>query len=146
MSKKIVLPLAAFLLLSVGGGGAYVYMSSNGMLGGGEPEPPPPEKLGMIALDPFLTNIQGGNGRRHARISITLAIAPEERAAEVSADTLAVARLRDCVLNLITARTAEELTSPDWKAQLRKEIIAGAAPIVEPGSVMEALFGELVVQ
>ncbi|MEZ5367252.1 MAG: flagellar basal body-associated FliL family protein [Bryobacterales bacterium] len=146
MNKKILLPLAAVLLLGAGGAGAYFYMSANGKLGGGAPAPPPPEKLGMIALDPFLTNVQGGNGRHHARISITLAIAPEERAAEVSSDTLAVARLRDCVLNLITARTAEELTSPEGKAELRKQIIAGAAPIVEPGSVKEALFGELVVQ
>jgi flagellar basal body-associated protein FliL len=34
----------------------------------------------------------------------------------------------------------------EGKAELRKEILESAGPIVKPGSVKEALFGEFIIQ
>lgn len=143
MSKKKILIAAAAVVLLVAGLGATYYLTRSGE--GGEAESPPPEKLGVIELEPFLTNI-GSSGKRHARVSIKLAVAPEERAAEVAEDPLAVARLRDLVLTLLSSKSFEELSSPEGKASLRKDIIEKATPVVEPGTVKEALFSEFVVQ
>jgi flagellar FliL protein len=149
MSKKtiIISAVGALVLLGAGLGGGY-YLTTSGTLGadaeaaGPEPEP---ETLGVIELEPFLTNI-GAGGKRHARVSIKLAVSPEERAAEITEDTLAVARLRDLVLTLLTSKSLEDLASPEGKAALRKEIAEKATAVIEPGTVKEALFGEFVVQ
>ena len=148
MSKKTILAVSAAALVALAAGG-YFYMTAKGMLGGGSAEAngaPEPESVGMITMEPFLTNVNDGSGRRHARVEIKLAVSPEERADEVAADKLAMARLRDQVLTLITSKSIAELTSPEGKAALRQEIQQRAAPIVAPGSVNEALFGELIVQ
>ena len=148
MNKKMII-IGAVAVLALAGGG-YYYATASGLLGGetdaeaAEPEPEP-EALGVIELEPFLTNI-GDSGKRHARVSIKLAVSPEERAAEVTADALAVARLRDMVLTLLTSKPVEELVSPEGKAALRKEIAAKATEVIKPGTVQEALFGEFVVQ
>ncbi len=146
MSKKLIIIVAVVVLLAAGGGGYYYYYTTTLVATDGAEEPPEPETLGMIELEPFLTNINDSSGRRHARVSVKLAVSPEERAAEVSGDALAVARLRDQVLTLINSKSLAELTSPEGKTALRREIVAEAAPIVEPGKVKEALFGEFVVQ
>ena len=149
MNKKtLMMMLAVAVAMLAAGGGAAYYMTQNGMIGGqtqGTPAPPP-ETVGMIALQPFLTNVNDSSGRRHARVEVKLAVSPMERADEVSTDTLAMARLRDQVLTLIASQSITELTSPDGKADLRRQIVEGAAPIVAPGSVKEVLFGELIVQ
>ena len=107
MNKKtiIIVAVVALLMLGAGLGGGY-YLTTSGMLGGeaAAAPAPPPETVGVLELDPFLTNI-GASGKRHARISVKLAISPEERSAEVGADSLAVARLRDLVLTLPARRT-----------------------------------------
>ena len=141
-TKRIVIAAAGLLVLLGGGLGAAYYLTSGGEV---EEAAPEPETLGVIELEPFLTNI-GSSGKRHARVSIKLAISPEERAAEVAADKLAVARLRDLVLTLLTSKSFEELSSPEGKAALRKEIVEKATAVIEPGAVREALFGEFVVQ
>ncbi len=147
MSKKtmIIAGVGAFVLLGGGLGGGY-YLTQNGMLGGEAAEAEPePETLGVIELEPFLTNV-GSSGKRHARVSIKLAVSPEERAAEVTEDPLAVARLRDLVLTLLTSKSFEELSSAEGKAALREELVQKANAVIEPGTVKEALFGEFVVQ
>lgn len=148
MSKKTIIAASAAALLAVAGAGGYFYMAGKGMLGegGAAGQAPEPESVGVITMEPFLTNVADGSGRRHARVEIKLAVSPEERANEVAADKLAMARLRDQVLTLITSKSIEELTSPEGKAALRQQIQQRAAPIVAPGSVKEALFGELIVQ
>lgn len=141
----ILAGVGALVLLGGGLGGGY-YLTQSGMLGGEAAEATPePETIGVLELEPFLTNI-GSSGKRHARVSIRLAVSPQERAAEVAADTLAVARLRDLVLTLLTSKSFEELASPEGKAALRKAIVEQAGPVVEPGTVEQALFGEFVVQ
>ena len=146
MSKKVILAASCVAALALAGGGVY-FMMSSAPHGGEEAAPePPPETLGVIELAPFVTNINDVSGRRHARVEVKLVVSPRERADEIAADALAMARLRDRVLTLITSKSLAELTSPEAKAALRGEILAGAVPIVAPGSVKEALFGELIVQ
>lgn len=147
MSKKTIVIAAGAALLVLGAGLGGYYVTTSGMLDGdaAATQAPPPESLGVLELEPFLTNI-GSSGKRHARISIKLAISPEERSAEVGADSLAVARLRDLVLTLLASKSVEELSSQEGKAALRRQIVDRAAPVVEPGKVKEVLFGEFVVQ
>lgn len=142
----MILIAGGALVLLGGGLGVGYYLTAGGTQGGAEQAAPPPETIGMIELEPFLANVNGSGGRRHARVAVKLAVAPEERASEIAADALAVARLRDEVLTLITSKSLEELTSPEGKEALRKDILAGTAKIVEPGTVKEALFAEFVVQ
>ena len=141
MSKKAILIGSAVLVLLAGGGAAYFMLGAQA--DAAEPEP---DTVGIIELEPFLTNVNDGSGRRHARVHLQLTVSPQERAEELSADKLAMARLRDQVLTQITSKSFADLTSPEGKQTLRREIMESAAPIVAPGKVQEALFSELIVQ
>jgi flagellar protein FliL len=156
MNKKTILIVAGAAVLMLGGGvGLGYYLTSTGTLGasaeastGGETATPAPEpeSVGVIELDPFLTNIGDAGGKRHARLQVKLGVAPAERAAELSGDALATARLRDTILTLLTAKTFEDLTSAEGKERFRQEIVERASPLAAPGKVTEALFSDLVVQ
>ena len=63
------------------------------------------QTIGVLEMETFLTNINDPEGQRHARLRVKLAVVPEERVAEIKADALLMARLRDRILTLLTSKT-----------------------------------------
>lgn len=142
MSKKLMLIIAAAVLLLGGAGaGAYFYFYSSG----GEQQPQE-QPVGMMDMDPFLTNINDKAGRRHARLQIKLVIVPREKVAEIQADALLMARLRDRVLTLLTSKTYKELSGAEGKETFRESIRERLAPLLEDTEIKEVLFADFVVQ
>ncbi len=139
-NKKVRIGVVALLLICGGAGGYYFFLGPGAAEAA---EEPPPEPAAIVALDPFLTNIAD---QRRARVEVTLAVAPVERAAEIQEDPLLVARLRDKVLTMLSARTFGELSEGAGKERFRKQIRDAAQKIIEEGEVREALFVDFVVQ
>ena len=104
------------------------------------------ETVGIVEMETFLTNINDASGERYAKLQLKLAVAPEEKAAEVSADALLMAKLRDQVLTLISSKTFEDLSAPEGKEGFRSEMRERLTRLVEGGEVKEVLFAEFVVQ
>ena len=104
------------------------------------------QAVGVLDMETFLTNINDPAGERHARLSIKLAITPEEQVAEIKADPLLMARLRDRILTLLTSKTYGQLNDVDGKELFRKEILERLNPLLEGGEVTEVLFSDFVVQ
>ena len=97
-------------------------------------------------METFATNINDPVGARHARLRIKLAITPEEQVAEIKADLLLMARLRDRILTLLTSKTYRQLNDAKGKEVFRKEIRERLNPLLEKGEVKEVLFSDFVVQ
>ena len=104
------------------------------------------ETVGILEMETFLTNINDSSGERYAKLQVKLAVTPEEKVAEVSADPVLMARLRDQVLTLLTSKTFQDLSDPAGKEEFRNEIQQRLSPLVKGGEVKEVLFAEFVVQ
>ena len=144
MSKKLILIAGAAVVL-LGGGGAAAYFF---FLQGEEAQaaaPPPPDP-GVVALDPFLTNLAPDGGRHKARLQVTLAVTPKELAPTIGEDPLLVARIRDQILSKLGSSSYEELSSPAGKQKLRRSIETSVSALLEGGEVHEALFVDFVLQ
>lgn len=137
-NKKLLIGLAAVLLIG-GTAGAYFFLFASNAAD----EDAPPEPAALVELAPFLTNIAD---QHKARIEVALAVAPLGVSEVIAADPLLVARLRDKILTMLAARTYEELNSPAGKEEFRKMIRASAQEIITEGEVQEALFVDFVVQ
>jgi flagellar FliL protein len=141
MRKKLLIGILAVVLFT-GGGAAYYFLFGPNPAEAAEEEIPP-EPAAIVELDPFVTNIAD---ERRARVQVALAVAPISRSAEVQADPLLVARLRDKILTMLAARTYEELTSPLGKEDFRKKVQLAAQQVIAEGDVQEALFVDFVIQ
>ncbi len=137
--KVGLLVLAA--MLAVGFGAACDDSESEGEAGDDVEQ-----AVGVLEMETFLTNINDPAGERHARLSIKLAITPEEQVAEIKADPLLMARLRDRILTLLTSKTYRQLNEAKGKELFRKQIIERLNPLLESGEVKEVLFSDFVVQ
>ncbi len=104
------------------------------------------QAVGVLEMETFLTNINDPAGERHARLGVKLAITPEEQVAEIKADPLLMARLRDRILTLLTSKTYRQLNEAKGKELFRKQIIERLNPLLESGEVKEVLFSDFVVQ
>jgi flagellar basal body-associated protein FliL len=137
-NKKLLIGLAAVLLIGGATGAYFLLFGSNAA-----DEDAPPEPAALVELAPFLTNIAD---QHKARIEVALAVAPLGLSEVIAADPLLAARLRDKILTTLAARTYEELNSPAGKEEFRKMIRASAQEIITQGEVQEALFVDFVVQ
>lgn len=139
-NKKLLIGILALVLLA-GGGGAYYFLFAENFAEASEEAPPEPAAI--VELEPFLTNIAD---ERRARVQVALAVSPISRSAEIQADPLLVARLRDKILTMLAARTYEELGAAAGKEDFRKKVQAAAQEVIAGGEVQEALFVDFVIQ
>lgn len=145
MSKKMILIVVGAVVL-LGGAGAGLYYA--GYFGGETAEAAEPVELppAILELDPFLTNINDPRGQRAARLQVKLVVAPAERVAEIEADALLTAQLRDHVLSMLTAKTFEQLNTPEGKEAFREEMKAALAELIGTGELRQVLFSDFIVQ
>lgn len=141
MKKKLLIGMLTLALLA--GIGAAYYFSFGPNPAEAAEEALPPGPAAIVQLDPFVTNIAD---ERRARVQVALAVAPVSRAGEVQADPLLVARLRDKVLTMLSARTYEELSDPRGKEDFRQNVRTAAQKMIADGEVQEALFVDFVIQ
>ena len=144
MSKKLLIIAGAVVLLGAGGGGAYFMMS------GSEPAAEAAEvdygSPALVAMEPFMVNINDPGGERYAKVSLQLSVAPSSLAGEITEDPLTLAKMRDRVLTLLTSKSYDELKTPIGKEGFRREIKLSLAPLVEEGEIQDVLFQDFVVQ
>ncbi len=131
--KTSAVLLAACILL------AGAACSSEGEAG--EPVEP---AAGVLEMETFLTNINDPN--RHARVQVKLAVAPESEIADIEGNALLMARLRDRVITLLTAKTYKDLVDPKGKQMFREEIRTELKPLIETAELKEVFFTDFVVE
>ena len=139
--KKLILIIVIATLL-VGGGVAYTFL-------GGKLKKTETAETGskkdkpkvLIPLDPFVLNLaeQG----RYLKVSIQLELSdPTSQEAVKSRLPL----IRDAVITLVSSKSAESISSPEGKFQLKDELLLRANQAMEKDVFKNLYFTDFVMQ
>lgn len=140
--RKGLLIVIIMLAAAIGAGG-FAYMQFSQSKGGAEAkEDKRPTKSALIALDPFVLNL--AEHGRFLKVSMQLEIAD---AAQEPLVNEKIPQLRDAIITLVSSKSAESVSSPEGKFQLKDEILLRANQAVGGGVTFKNLyFTEFVMQ
>ena len=93
-----------------------------------------------------MVNLADRDASRFVKATIGLAVTDAEIDAALEHDRVTKPRLRAAILELLSRRTADEITTPEGKDALREEIADVAGDLLHATDVAEVLFTELIVQ
>jgi flagellar FliL protein len=144
---KILLLAVVGLLLAGGGFAVYVWIS--------EDEPPPTQAKTKdpphasakhqvtMALEPFLVNLADRETRRYLKLKVELAVDGEKNVKELEKS---LPRIRDALILLLSSKTYLDLSTPEGKQQLKKEILARVTEVPAGHKVTDVFFTDFVAQ
>jgi flagellar protein FliL len=156
--KWIVIALVLLLLLGGGGGAAAWWFffrakpAAEETAGEGEKSdkaakaPAKPAGDGIVPMEQFLVNLADKDAQRFVRVTLRLVVENKAEAKEIEENEVAKTRLRSAILELLTQQTAEKLTTPEGKEELKKAIAERSAPVLGGKKVLDVLFTDFVVQ
>ncbi len=139
------LALIIFLALIVLGGigfAAYEFVLKKGL-----PEKQAKKESSITSaiwsMDPFVVNLLDNHGGRYLKVVIQLEIQDDKTLPEFNASK---PRLRDAVIDLISAKSYKELMEPGGKQQLRDELLLRLNANLKEGKVAKIYFTEFIIQ
>ena len=97
----------------------------------------------MHSMGSFIVNLKNTGGARYARVSMDLDLEKETAKAEIEKR---MSQIRDMVLMIISAKSAEDLQTVEGKQALRKEILDSLNGIMRESKVQGLFFTEFVIQ
>jgi len=134
--KRLFLALGALLLLGgAGGGGAWWWFSHSQAEAPKAAKPAPPAPPVFIELETFTVNLTGD---RILQTTLTLQVAKPEDAEQLK---VYLPQVKNRLLLLLSAKTAEELQTTEGKESLRAEIVARLRAPYEKGLESPAING-----
>lgn len=142
--KMIVIALISVAVLGMAGGGAWFFTQ-----GKSDPakESKKAEKPEFVVLENFTVNLQPEEGEQYLQVGMTLQVSSLEQVELIKTN---MARVRNRVLLILSAKKASELISNEGKSALAKEIIASInLPFIEkdkPQEVRDVLFTSFIIQ
>jgi flagellar FliL protein len=148
--KMMIIIIAAVLLLGGGGAGAWFFMHNSAPAEHGKKKEAHKSavKPETVVIESFTVNLQPENGEPSLlQTQFTLEVAGLEQV-EIFKNNMA--RVRNRVLLLLSAKKASELNTVAGKTQLSKELIAALndpfVPKGEPQEVTDVLFTSFIIQ
>jgi flagellar FliL protein len=105
--------------------------------------------LGALALEPFLVNLSDAPSNRYARVTIKLGLnlKQDEIIEKMAKNEVAISKVRDEILSILSAKKSDELITNEGKKALRKEIIERLNKVLPEGEqVEEVFFTDFIVQ
>jgi len=138
--KAIIIGVVALIVLgAAGGGGFWWYTQANAK----QEAAPKPVQPVMWAMEPFIVNLADNNGERYLKLAVQLEISDPKGVSEL--DQLKP-KLRDNVLDLLSAKSFKELADMAGKQRLREEIAMRLNSFLTAGKVSRVYFTEFVIQ
>jgi len=141
---KNLLIIIIILVLSLAGG-AFAYMHFAGSKGKAEEakndEKKNPTKTALIALDPFVVNLaeQG----RFLKVTMQFELGDAINQQMVTEKT---PQLRDAIITLVSSKSADAVSSPEGKFQLKDELLLRANQAMGKEIFKNLYFTEFVMQ
>lgn len=117
-SKKMIIIIAVAAVLAIAGGFfTYTQLIAKGKKGESHAKVEE-KKTALLPLDPFVVNLaeQG----RFLKVTMQLELADAE---DQAIATEKVPQFRDAIITLISSKSAEGLSSPEGKIQLKDELL-----------------------
>ena len=104
------------------------------------------EKSAVLPLDPFVVNLADPDAARYLRIKISLLVDDKSKVAQIAANQPLQQKVRDVILQSLTAKTSEELIKEEGKNKLRHELQDKVALYFREPKVVDVMFTEFVIQ
>lgn len=143
MKKIIIIGVAALVVLGAGTFGALYFLGHMGSAKKAPAQENRPLIGQMWSIDPFIVNLADNQGERYLKVVMQLELADASIAAQL--DQLKP-KLRDNVMDLLTAKTYAELMEAGGKQRLRDEIALRLNSFLTKGGITKVYFTEFVIQ
>ena len=139
---KWILIISVVLVLLTGGAGAGYYFFMKPVAK--KPVVQNQPVIGTVyPMEPFIINLQDNQGERYLKLIMQLEISDPLGVKELD---LLKPKMRDNILDLLSAKTYKELTDVGGKQRLREEVVMRLNSIVSTAKISKVYFTEFVVQ
>ena len=154
---KMLLMVVLALVSSAGGGVVSFVLISRTLNAQAKPAEKPEkaeqekiaemlEKSAVIPLEPFVVNLADTDAARYLRIKITLMVDDKTKLNEVAENQALQLKVRDVILQSLTAKHSQELINTEGKNNLRHEIQEKVAMYFRAPKLVDVMFTEFVIQ
>jgi flagellar protein FliL len=97
-----------------------------------------------LVLDPFLVNLADKEEIRFVKTTFHLGLAKEPD--EEAKNPVNIAAIRDSIISVLSAKTSEQILTPEGKDKLREEVRTRVASVAPAMKVLEVYIVDFVVQ
>jgi flagellar protein FliL len=97
----------------------------------------------MFALDPFVVNLAGSEGKRFLKVTISLELSTPEVHVEIKEN---IHKVTDSILVLLSSKAFEDVYSIQGKFKLKDEITTRVNRFLVVGHIKDAYFTEFIIQ
>ena len=104
------------------------------------------EKSAVLPLEPFVVNLADKDAARYLRIKISLMVDNKTKTKEIEENQALQLKVRDVILQTLTAKTSKELINEEGKNKLREEIRDKIGGYFREPKLTEVMFTEFVIQ
>ena len=104
------------------------------------------EKSAVIPLEPFVVNLADADAARYLRIKISLMVDDKSRVKEVAENQALQLKVRDVILESLTAKRSQDLINAEGKNKLRHELQEKVAVYFRAPKLVDVMFTEFVIQ
>ena len=104
------------------------------------------EKSAVIPLEPFVVNLADADAARYLRIKITLMVDDKGRVKEVAENQALQLKVRDVILESLTAKRSQDLINAEGKNKLRHELQEKVGVYFRAPKLVDVMFTEFVIQ
>ena len=143
--KWVIIIIVIVLVLGGAGAGAFFFFSKskNTTSEKKSPEQAKTSTAFFWATEPFIVNLADNEGERYAKVVIQLELSDQEVGEELN---LIKPKVRDSILDLLSAKNYKEMMDPIGKQRLRDEIAMRANGHLTKGKVLKVYFTDFVIQ
>lgn len=144
---KLIIIIAVVLLLLGGGGAAAYFLLVKGKSQSAEKKPDAQHAQMVVfwPMEPFIVNLMDNEGERYLKVVMQLELSDQTMVEEMKKMN---PKLRDNILELLSAKTYKDMMDPLGKQRLRDEIVMRMNMTVNSskGKVNKVYFTEFVIQ
>jgi flagellar protein FliL len=102
-----------------------------------------PQVAIFYPMDPYIVNLIDNEGERFLKVVMQFELSDPPVVEELN---LLKPKVRDSILDLLTAKTYKEMMDPIGKQRLREEIAYRASSHLTKGKILKVYFTEFVIQ
>ena len=141
----LILVIVVLLLVLAGGGTAayFLLLKQKPAATDQAKTAPKPQVSVFFPMEPFIVNLIDNEGERYLKVVMQLELSDMKMVEEFK---MLNPKLRDTVLDLLSAKTYKEMMDPLGKQRLREEIVVRMNMIATQGKVLKVYFTEFVIQ
>jgi flagellar protein FliL len=143
--KMIIIAVVILVVLGGAGAGAYFFfLKPKATSADKKPAEQTKQTVAIFwPLDAFIVNLIDNEGERYLKVVMQLEASDQSAVDELN---LLKPKVRDNILDLLSAKTYKEMMDPIGKQRLRDEIVLRVNGYLTKGKVLKAYFTEFVIQ